>query len=49
MPLAAFHSFYWKEHPPVAGIVLTAASKYLGPPTLALLFVLLEPLLRLWL
>lgn len=41
MPTAALHSLFWQDQgeAPVAGPVLTALSRYLGPPLTALLVI----------
>ncbi len=44
MPLAAFHSFYWTEQPPVQGPVMTAMTRYIGPPLIAILMLLSSPI-----
>lgn len=44
MPSAAFHPYFWADQgeEPVAGPQLTAMSRYLGPPLLALLGLMLS-------
>jgi len=41
MAVALFHSFFWEQQPAVPKIVLTAMSRVLGPPLLAIALIAL--------